>query len=51
MSEAEIFSTMIWALLVLAVITFLVLMFITAPYGRHARGGWGRKSLPAPAGS
>lgn len=41
MNEAQIFSTLIYSLLALSVVVFLVLMFITAPYGRHARGGWG----------
>ena len=29
------------AMLALAAVTFLALLFITAPYGRHARAGWG----------
>ena len=30
-----------WIYFVLAIITFLSLFFITAPYGRHNRPGWG----------
>jgi 3-oxo-5-alpha-steroid 4-dehydrogenase 1 len=31
---------------VLAILTFLSLLFITAPYGRHAREGWGPTLSP-----
>src|SRR5690606_10912690 len=30
-----------WAIMVLAIPTFLVLLLTTAPYGRHGRKGWG----------
>ncbi len=35
--------------LALAVVTFIALRFITAPYGRHGRGGWG-PTVPARVG-
>lgn len=41
MSEALIHSYATWAQIGLAALTFLSLFFITAPYGRHGRGGWG----------
>ena len=41
MDEWQLFSTMTWALFGLAVIAFVVLMFIPAPYGRFVRRGWG----------
>ena len=31
----------VWIELALAVLTFIGLRFITAPYGRFGRGGWG----------
>jgi len=34
-------STLVWIEIALAVLTFVSLLFITAPYGRHARAGWG----------
>ena len=37
----EALPTVEWIYFVLAIITFLSLFFITAPYGRHNRGGWG----------
>jgi 3-oxo-5-alpha-steroid 4-dehydrogenase 1 len=40
-SEARVFEILVWAYLALAVITFVSLQLITAPYGRHTRGGWG----------
>ncbi len=41
MSEALIHTYATWAEIGLAVLTFVSLFFITAPYGRHGRGGWG----------
>ncbi len=41
MNEQALFSPLVWGWSLLAVITFVSLFFITAPYGRHARGGWG----------
>lgn len=40
-SEALIHTYATWAEIALAVLTFVSLFFITAPYGRHGRGGWG----------
>lgn len=41
MSEGEIHAWATWAQIVLAALTFASLLFITAPYGRHARKGFG----------
>lgn len=41
MSEALLHTYATWAEIGLAIATFLSLFFITAPYGRHGRGGWG----------
>ncbi len=41
MTESIFFNTLIIAWLVLAAATFVVLFFVSAPYGRHTRGGWG----------
>lgn len=35
--------------MLLALVTFVALLFISAPYGRHVRGGWG-PSIPARLG-
>jgi protein-S-isoprenylcysteine O-methyltransferase Ste14 len=35
------FLGLLGLMLGLSVVTFLALFFITAPYGRHTRGGWG----------
>jgi protein-S-isoprenylcysteine O-methyltransferase Ste14 len=40
-SEARVFSYLLYLYLALAVITFVALQLITAPYGRHTRSGWG----------
>ncbi len=34
-------SWLVWTQIALAAVTFIALMFTTAPYGRHLRGGWG----------
>lgn len=39
-------SWLVWAEIALAAVTFLALLFVTAPYGRHAREGWG-PTVPA----
>ncbi|AGL16596.1 methyltransferase [Actinoplanes sp. N902-109] len=43
------YRALVTAEIVLAVITFAALRFTTAPYGRHARDGWG-VTVPARAG-
>lgn len=46
LSEAAVYRWTLWSWLALSVVTFLVLLGRSAPYGRHARGGWG-PTLPA----
>jgi len=41
MNEATFFNILLVAMFFLAVLVFVVLFFITAPYGRHNRKGWG----------
>ncbi len=41
MSEAEIHSWATWLEIFLAGLTCLILLVVTAPYGRHGRSGWG----------
>lgn len=35
------FTYIAWAWILLALITFVYLLFVTAPFGRHTRKGWG----------
>jgi 3-oxo-5-alpha-steroid 4-dehydrogenase 1 len=41
MSEMTIYNWLVLTWMALAVVTFVVLFFVTAPYGRFTRGGWG----------
>ncbi len=41
MNEAAVHHTLVLVLFGLALVTFLSLLFVTAPYGRHGRKGWG----------
>ncbi|HEX79267.1 MAG TPA: DUF1295 domain-containing protein [Dehalococcoidia bacterium] len=41
MTEKVLFDYIIIGWFVLAVVVFLMLIFVAAPYGRYARGGWG----------
>ncbi len=45
MAEAELHRAATWLELGLGVVTFVALFFVTAPYGRHQRAGWG-PSIP-----
>jgi len=49
MPERSVFNIVMISVLVLAPITWIALTFITAPYGRHVRKGWG-PSIPARLG-
>ncbi len=46
MTERELHALLCWSLIGLAVVTFVALLFVAAPYGRHQRAGWG-PTLPA----
>ena len=41
MTEYQIYRTMLLISFIIAAGTFVSLFFIPAPYGRHARRGWG----------
>jgi len=41
MKETAIFNTLVWAWIAVAIITFIILLFVTAPYGRHSSKKWG----------
>ncbi len=49
MPSFEVHRALVWTELALALVTFVALRFVTAPYGRHARAGWG-PALPARLG-
>jgi len=38
---AQAYGSLLWLWSALALAVFVGLFFLTAPYGRHARGGWG----------
>ena len=41
MTETDFFYYLVYGWIAIAAIVFIALMFITAPYGRHNRKGWG----------
>ncbi len=41
MDEGTFYHWLVIAWMALAVVTFIALFFVTAPYGRFTRGGWG----------
>ena len=49
MSELQIHSYLVATIFLAAGLTFVALFFVTAPYGRHLRSGWG-PTVPARVG-
>jgi len=49
MTEIEFHSFLVVTIFVAAALTFVALFFVTAPYGRHLRAGWG-PTVPARVG-
>ena len=47
--ELQIHGYLVGAIFVAAALTFVALFFVTAPYGRHLRAGWG-PTVPARVG-
>jgi 3-oxo-5-alpha-steroid 4-dehydrogenase 1 len=41
MTEQTFFDCLLIGWFAVAAVTFVALFFVTAPYGRHARSGWG----------
>ena len=41
MNEATVHGWLVLGVFATAAVTFIVLLFVAAPYGRHARPGWG----------
>ena len=41
MNTSTIYSIILWTFLGIGTIVFISLFFVTAPYGRHNRKGWG----------
>lgn len=46
MTELQLYNQLVTAMFVLAAAVFVILQWITAPYGRHVRSGWG-PTIPA----
>ncbi len=43
MSERQVYDILLIAIFAMAIIAFIVLFFVAAPYGRYTRRGWGAR--------
>ena len=41
LTEQQLYHLLLYSWFALSAVVFVVLLFISAPYGRHGRGGWG----------
>lgn len=41
LTQLEFYRWVLWGMMLIAPIIFIVLLFVTAPYGRYERQGWG----------
>ena len=39
--EKTLFDLLVWLWILVAVVIFVVLLFVTAPFGRHSKRTWG----------
>jgi 3-oxo-5-alpha-steroid 4-dehydrogenase 1 len=49
MTEYQVYLIILYSFLGIAIITFISLLFVPAPYGRHAKKGWGPLIPSTPA--
>jgi 3-oxo-5-alpha-steroid 4-dehydrogenase 1 len=41
MTESQLYPLVLWGIFIAGAVSLVVLLWVSAPYGRHARDGWG----------